>query len=99
MALFTVRVVLHDNASWEDYDALHQRLARVGVVDVIRSDDGVWYRLPPAEYNYQGDISANDLRTAVAEIARTVRSSYAVLVTHAYARYWQGLEQIPGPNS
>lgn len=99
MAIFTIRVVLHGNATWEDYEALHERLANVGVVDLILSDDGEWYQLPPAEYNYQGTIGPEDLRSVVKQIADTVKRPNAVLVTHAQARYWIGLKQVPAPGN
>ena len=57
MKYFAIRVLLH-RAGSTDYAALAQRLRTIGVVDVIRGEDGTWYRLPPGEYNYEGDATS-----------------------------------------
>ena len=91
MSRYTIRVELHD-ASWQDYVDLARRLAAHGIVDVIRSDDGRTYKLPPAEYNYQGPATRDQILTVAKDCAASVVSSYAVLVTDAVARTWHGLK-------
>jgi 2,4-dienoyl-CoA reductase-like NADH-dependent reductase (Old Yellow Enzyme family) len=93
MSAYTIRVELH-NATWNDYVNLATKLAAQGVVDVIKGDDGTWYKLPPAEYNYEGDAAIAVVRTVVANIAAQVSSRFAVFVTEALRREWQGLEAV-----
>lgn len=93
MARFTVRVELH-SATWDDYLALYEQLAAYGITDIITSDGGVAYRMPPAEYSYEGSATPEQvLETTKACAAKVVRS-YAVLVTEAVARSWHGLERV-----
>ena len=91
MSLFTIRVELHD-ASWSDYNALAKQLAQQGVVDVIRGDDGRTYKLPPAEYNYEGNATAEQVRDAVRRVANVTGRQNAVFVSDAICRSWAGLE-------
>lgn len=93
MALFTIRVELH-NATRDDYTKLHKLLAARGITDIVTSDTGQSYRLPPAEYNYQGDASATAVTQTVKGIADQVVRSSAVLVTKVAERSWIGLELL-----
>lgn len=96
MADYTIRVVLHDNATWQDYDNLRRNLAIKGVVDYIKSDDGRWWRLPPAEYTH---ASNDDLSTVTNKVSATAGAikRCSVLVSQASSRQWVGLEQLNGP--
>lgn len=93
MSLFTIRVELH-NASWNDYLLLAQRLAARGIVDVIQSDEGVWYKLPPAEYNYEGNASLSAVQQVAGEVASSVSARFALLVSECAQRGWQGLQVV-----
>lgn len=90
MTDFSIRVELHD-ATQAHYTALHQRLAAVGVVDVIVSGQGDKYKLPPAEYVVSSSWSVEAVLDAVHEIAANVRSNPAVFVTTSNGRMWKGL--------
>jgi len=92
MADFTIRIVLND-ATWDQYEEMYEHLAAVGITDLIISNDGITYRMPPAEYNYQGDATRNQvLESAKAAAAKVVRK-YSVLVTESKGRTWHGLEK------
>ena len=91
MSSFTIRVLLH-RAGSSDYASLAQRLRAIAVVDVIRAEDGTWYRLPPGEYNYEGEATSAQLMAAVTRVADAVKPPSAVLVTQAMRREWRGLE-------
>lgn len=93
MARFTVRVELH-GATWDDYAALYEQLAAYGITDVIASNEGIAYRMPPAEYNYEGLATRDQVLDAAKACAASVVRSYAVLVTEATARLWHGLERV-----
>lgn len=93
MAGFTVRVELH-RATWDDYVALYEQLAAYGITDTITSDDGIAYRMPPAEYNYEGSATRDQVLETTKACAASVVRSYAVLVTEAVARSWHGLERV-----
>jgi len=84
------RVELHD-ANYQHYEALHAQMERRGFSRLIQGSDGVWYRLPPAEYHYAGNATRDQLLVAARESAAAVRPSYAVLVTEYTGCTWQGL--------
>jgi hypothetical protein len=92
MAQFTIRVELH-RATGEDYSSLHSAMEWFS--RTIRSDDGIIYILPTAEYDRTGDNLTrtqvlNDARAAAASVATT----FSILVTEASARTWIGLEKV-----
>lgn len=90
MTLFTIRVELHA-AIAADYKRLHEKLAEVGITDIITDDPGVRYKMPPGEYNYQGTATANEVRVAVENAANQTNRSWAVIVTEVASRTWNGL--------
>lgn len=93
MADFTIRIVL-SNATWDEYDEMYQHLAAAGITDEITSDNGTTYRMPPAEYRYQGNATrAQVLELAKSAAAKVVRK-YALLVTESKGRTWLGLEKV-----
>ena len=91
MGSFTIRVLLHRGSS-ADYASLAQRLRAIAVVDVIRGDDGTWYRLPRGDYHYDGEATSAQLMASVTRVADAVKPPSAVLVTQALRRGWHGLE-------
>ena len=92
MARFTVRVELH-NASREHYEQLHKKMTAHGFSDVI-SVDGRRYRLPPAEYNFVGSATRDQVLEKAKAAARSVVEKFAVFVTESNGRTWHGLEVI-----
>ncbi|HBR4419646.1 TPA: DUF2622 domain-containing protein [Klebsiella pneumoniae] len=93
MADFTVRVELH-GADAEDYDELHEKMEAKGFKRTIVSDGGTRYQLPDAEYNYSGNVSRADVLERAYNVAKTIRSNPAVLVTESAGRRWRGLDAI-----
>lgn len=93
MARFTIRVELHD-ADRDDYEQLETALAERGITDIIVSDDGVRYKMPPAEYQCLGDLTAEQVRQMCANAAQTTGKRHAILVTEAKARSWSGLDPV-----
>lgn len=90
MARYTIRIMLND-ATLDEYEAMYEYLAAQGITDIITSDDGTRYKMPPAEYTYEGNATrAQVLDMAKASAAKVVRS-YAVLVTESAGRTWHGL--------
>ena len=93
MTDYTIRIELHD-ASWDEYEEMYGYLAAVGITDVITSDKGISYKMPPAEYNYQGSENRSQVLEMAKAAATRVVSSFAVLVTQANGRTWHGLEKV-----
>ncbi|SFC39458.1 hypothetical protein SAMN05216344_11620 [Polaromonas sp. OV174] len=91
---FTIRVVLYDNATWEDYKRLASALAAKNITDVITADDGARYKLPSAEYQCQGELSAEDVRKICSNAATMTGKRHAVLVTASAGRAWSGLSRV-----
>ncbi len=92
MATFTTRVELH-YASEDDYEALHAAMKRKGFSRFIKSDDGITYHLPTAEYNYAGDKNQSQVLDLAKAAADETKKKYAVLVTESNGRTWCGLTQ------
>jgi hypothetical protein len=90
MSRFTIRVELH-NATWQNYVDLAKHMAAQGMVDIIKADNGTRYKMPPAEYNYEGQATLKQVMDAVKSCAARVVNSYAVLVTESNGRLWDGL--------
>ena len=92
MADFTIRIVLSD-ATWDQYEEMYEHLADVGITDLITSDNGTTYRMPPAEYNYQGDATRAQVLELAKDAAAKVVRKYSVLVTESKGRTWHSLEK------
>jgi glucosamine 6-phosphate synthetase-like amidotransferase/phosphosugar isomerase protein len=92
MAAFTTRVELHD-AIRDNYEKLHSEMERRGFSRTITSDKNVTYDLPPAEYNYEGAVTRNDVLEKAKSAAAAVKPSYAVLVTESAGRTWHNLSE------
>ena len=71
---------------------LHGEMKKRGFLLTITSDDGSTYDLPPAEYNFIGDVTMNDVLNRAKQAADTVKKSNAVLVSEAPRRTWLGLK-------
>ena len=95
MARFTIRVELHD-AGRDDYEQLETALAAKNITDVITNGEGVRYKMPPAEYQCQGDLSAAEIRDICVAAAKTTGKRHAVLVTESVNRAWVGLKLVAG---
>jgi hypothetical protein len=93
MASFTVRVELHD-ASGADYLRLHEAMEAQGFDRTIKSDEGIIYRLPEAEYNRVGALTRDDVIAEAKRGAAATGKRYSVLVTESNGRKWSGLERV-----
>lgn len=91
MAKFTIRVELH-NATRIDYDDLAKRLARHSITDEILASDGKRYKLPPAEYNYVGNATLDQVYDTVKTVAESVGRKFAILANEVTSRNWVGLQ-------
>jgi hypothetical protein len=90
---FLVRVVLRHNASLADYENLHARMEASFFYRKIQGSNGIWYDLPPAEYQcFSTARTPQSIRDQVAEIARTIDPSIRVRVTEGLSA-WVGLDQ------
>jgi len=89
---YTTRVELH-RATDRDYETLHNAMRSEGFSRLIRSDDGLAYHLPTAEYDYVGDRSIDQVLAAAKRAAETTRLNHGILVTKSNGRTWIGLEQ------
>jgi hypothetical protein len=90
MTRFTVRVELHD-ASWEQYESLYKKMAEQGFTDTIPTTDAA-VKMPPAEYNFDGAATKEQVLEKAKSCASRVVPKYAVLVTESNGRVWHGLK-------
>ena len=90
---FTTRVLLH-NADDDDYKVLHEEMELEGFTRTITGSDGIQYHLPDAEYNKQGNMKPEDVRSAAKKAADKTGKKSAILVTPSSGRYWIGLEKV-----
>jgi photosystem II stability/assembly factor-like uncharacterized protein len=94
MARFTVRVELHD-ATWDDYAKLHGQMTLRGFANfILDTNAGTKWQLPPAEYNYEGALTRDQVLTAAEAACTTVGKRYSVLVTESAGRTWSNLQQV-----
>ena len=93
MALFTVRVELH-NAQWADYEGLHAAMERQGFSRLIASDGGQKYYMPWAEYDATASLSSMQILNIAQAAANSTGKKNAVLVTEASSRAWSGLQKV-----
>jgi hypothetical protein len=91
MALFQIRIELF-SADWSDYVQLAKCLAAKGIVDTIVGSNGTRYKLPPAEYHYDGNATAQQVVDAAKACAATVVNKYAVVVGQCTEMLWFGLD-------
>jgi hypothetical protein len=94
MAKFTIRVVLHKikNLDHDSYTKLHAAMEAAKFTRFIKSDDAT-YHLPPAEYNYVGDKSKDEVLDQTYAIAKKIDDDCGVLVTEGL-RTWNGLKKV-----
>jgi hypothetical protein len=92
MSIFTTRVELHD-ATYSDYEELHEAMRKQGFKRTITSANGVEYHLPEAEYN---STSANrsDVLASAKIAATTTGKSFGILVTGDNGMTWDGLSKV-----
>jgi hypothetical protein len=93
MPSFTTRVVLND-AEWKHYDELYEYMAAEGFSKTITSDKDTTYKLPDAEYDYNGDITRADVLKKAKSAASNTGKRYSILVTESAGRTWHNLEKV-----
>jgi hypothetical protein len=71
-------------------------MAHAGFVRVIKSDKGVTYHLPPAEYCRDTHLDVNAVHTAAVAAARSVHANSAVLVSQTEKVVWSNLKPASG---
>lgn len=90
MSSFITRIELH-SASYSDYENLHREMGKQGFSRTIKSDDGITWQLPTAEYEINSNQKCSDIRQKAAIAATATGKSFAVLVTEAREICWRGL--------
>ena len=97
MAHYTTRIELHvaeEENSSEVYETLDQAMENLGFTRTIKSRDGNTYRLPSAEYNFEGEITVDAVLDKAKYAATTTRHEYEILVSEAPKRRWIGLKEL-----
>ena len=84
---FVVRVEMF-GANYAEYDALHERMADLGLYRTVVSDHGQLFHMPPAEYFGHLAMSCVGVRDWVQVYANSVRPGSQVLVTEASNVAW-----------
>jgi hypothetical protein len=87
MAKFTTRVELH-GAKDDGYQTLHSEMKDRGFTRIIEGSDGTVYKLPTAEYDYQGPVTRKDVLAKARAAAKATGRSYWILVTESVGRTW-----------
>lgn len=92
MNLYVTRILLHD-ATWSQYEGMHLALAHHEITDIIRSNDGIDFVLPPAEYTTWSINGPEDLRNHIVTVVKDVTGiTPVVVVAEANCIAWCGLE-------
>nr|WP_240000917.1 MULTISPECIES: DUF2622 domain-containing protein [unclassified Photorhabdus] len=88
-----VRVELR-KADNSDYDKLYDKMKAKGFSKFITADSGNKYELPPAEYYFKSESkSRQEVRDLAYDVAKSVNSRPAVLVTESDGISWRGLDR------
>ncbi len=90
MASFMTRVELH-GAAYQDYVNLHSFMAQEGFTNTIRSNEGVLYQLPPAEYELIANCTSVQARDKASKAASRTLKTFAVLTVEYTSGAWSGL--------
>ena len=90
MPRFTVRIELHE-ASWDQYEELHKNMSLQGFTDTIETQKST-VQMPPAEYNFDGALTKEQVLDKAKIAAVSIVKKYAVLVTESNGRTWYGLD-------
>ena len=94
MSKYVVRVELHGVTSNSAlFLLLHQEMQKRGFTRTILSSEGMLYALPTAEYNYEGEMTGEEVRSAAKAAAALTGRPASILVTEAKARWWSGLQE------
>ncbi|HEV2622918.1 MAG TPA: hypothetical protein VGU65_12610 [Frateuria sp.] len=88
------RIELHNSASWQDYDNLHRQMEAVGFSRKILGNDGVWYKLPSAEYNLSTTLTYEQVRDLAKGCADMIAKPNSVLVCEYTNAAWSNLVRV-----
>ncbi len=96
MTNFTTRVELFDtnDGTSEEYTKLHIAMEEAGFTRTIKSDDGIEYYLPPAEYNFTGNVTRQDVFDLARAAAAKSGKEFSVFITQANGRLWYKLKKV-----
>jgi UDP-glucose 6-dehydrogenase len=91
MTSYTARVELHA-ATYEDYEVLHNAMARQGFARTIEANDkSVWF-LPTGTYDAPNTSADLTQATSAAEVAaKATKKNYSLIVVERPAAKWVGL--------
>ncbi|MCP3022324.1 hypothetical protein [Cupriavidus basilensis] len=90
---YLARITIH-NGTFQDYEALHKQMLRIGFKRTIKSDAGHLYALPDATYEADSTADINSVHAAVKAAAVSAaphRQQPQVLVVKYEAALWSGL--------
>ena len=79
MSWYIVRVILHNDRLAMSYAALHQKMADIGFLRQMTSDNGTIVELPHGMYFGESYLDTPSVRDAVKNVAFTVDSNISVL--------------------
>jgi hypothetical protein len=90
----TTRIELHD-ADEDDYENLHDAMAKEGFSRFISDSEGKKYHLPTAEYNSEAYDDKDEALKAAKRAAKAIgfnNDNFEVLVTMSDGRTWYNLD-------
>ena len=81
MAQFITRVELHDYATGEQYQTLHDAMQKEGFSRIITTNNGQKYNLPTAEYNRYDNVPVENILQSAERAAKTVGKRYSIITS------------------
>jgi hypothetical protein len=94
MAWFIVRVELHNDPTWRDYDVLHKAMEAEGFSRTITADSGTVFHLPTAEYLLAGNSNRQQACDKAKRAAARTGKPFSVLVTESNGATWHNLDEV-----
>ncbi|GAB2877704.1 hypothetical protein GCM10027093_11260 [Paraburkholderia jirisanensis] len=96
MTRYMTRVELHENPNKptsKDYDKLHAAMEAEDFSRTIKSNDGIVYKLPTAEYFIESNQTTEQVRNHAVDAAKSVWSKYSIITSQAPHSSWIGLDK------
>lgn len=95
MSLFIIRVELHSNNYVADFTRLHDLMQVNGFSKTIKSDNGVEYHLPRAEYLiYSATDNYSSILKKVESVVKLTGKTAEILVTESKSSTWSNLTPV-----
>jgi hypothetical protein len=90
MSRFITRIELH-SANAENYQTLHEEMAKEGFTRTIISSEKIEYDLPNAEYYRISNLNLQQILESAKKAAAKTNKTHSIIVSETSASTWHNL--------